>query len=963
MPEEGIEGWPGARVKFRGLRWEVVQARAVGAQMVLRLRCADAGLSGLEWVALHPAEPVARITEAFRPHHPIALAGWRLRQTALVLGAGGPFGGVPGRLRVEPYQLVPLLRMLDLPRPRLLLADDVGLGKTIEACLVMAGLMARRAAHRVLVIVPAGPLLAQWDTELRLRFGLAFRRLDGLAALNAERRHHEHGRNPFEAAGRCLISLDFAKQEHVLEELERVRWDLAIIDEAHHCMADGVGGESSQRRRLAEVIAGQSDGLLLLTATPHDGIEAHFASLLALLDPGLVDAAGRTAARHRSYVVRRLKGHLHAADGSPRFAARRVIPVRVDAADARYAPVRAFHAALAALVVPRIETSRAPVRDDDVLAFVGLLKRSVSSIAAAQATLRVVARRYRSGRADSARLRRERSRAMRSLRAKQAQFGVLDAADEAALARLEEDGMAAQLGDATLPALLALIRAGEAARPLDPKLDALLAAIADIRGRRPGGNILVFTEYVDSQAAAVAALRAALPEDAILAISGADAEQARIVAAARFAAEDGLVMVSTDALAEGLNLHQRCRHLIHLDLPYNPNRLEQRNGRIDRFGQEGAPEIRYLFLGGTFEEELLLRLITRHEQARASVGSMPETLGATSVRRSDSAIRGFAQRQEELFAPTDDAIRTLDRAAVEARLSAYRSLFRDVEHAYDGRAAMRFGWMPLAATLADVDAAGRAEAALECAPPVDLPRFVADVVAMDTGVAQGGAGTLRLNEAWCTGLDGVPGFDAATRAFRFTRDPDVFVAEGRPVGFLGAAHPIVQRAIVRAQMLGDGVADARVSVASGELGVLLTYRAEISGRGGVAFSLGFAVLARRVGECEVLHEPSAWLRLAGQDGPPTADAWEAYFADWAPARLQHVQAVAEEAMQSWADRCVRTSAAFHPEAVAHRAATPTGDLFAPAAAGNRPSPAPPSHDPGALHPPRLQPTGLLMLVP
>src|SRR6185437_14417857 len=132
------------------------------------------------------------------------------------------------------------------------------------------------------------------------------------------------------------------KQEHVLEELERVRWDLAIIDEAHHCIADGGrGGDASQRRRLAEVIAGQSDGLLLLTATPHDGIEAHFASLLTLLDPSLVDAGGRAAPRHRAHVVRRLKGHLHAADGSLMFAARRVIPVRVEVVGARYAPVRA----------------------------------------------------------------------------------------------------------------------------------------------------------------------------------------------------------------------------------------------------------------------------------------------------------------------------------------------------------------------------------------------------------------------------------------------------------------------------------------------------------------------------------------------------------------------------------------------------------------------------------------------
>ena len=823
MPEQGIEGWSGAHVAFRDLNWDVLEARPAGSQTALRLRCSTAGLTGLEWLALYPAEPVARVEERFRPQAPAPLAAWRLRQTAMALDGRTPgtiaiaaVGTSVGRLRAEPYQLVPLLRMLDLPRPRLLLADDVGLGKTIEACIVMAGLMARRQAHRVVVITPAGPLLTQWDAELRLRFGLVFRRIHSLAALNAERRRHELGRNPFEAAGRCLLSLDFAKQEHVLEELERARWDLAIIDEAHHCIADGVSqNEASQRRRLAEVIAAQSDALLLLTATPHDGIEAHFASLLTLLDPSLVDPTGRPRAAHRACVVRRLKGHLRGADGAPLFADRRIIPVRVDAMDARYGPARTFHEALAALIVPRIAASRAPARDGDILAFIGLLKRSVSSIAASVATLRVVARRYRAS-TDTARLRRERSRAIRALHAKQAQFGVLDAEDEATLERLEEEGMAAQLGG-TLSVVLDLIRLGRAARQADPKLDALCTEIVRIRAQRSRANILVFTEYLDTQTAAVAALRLAMPDQQVLAIGGPDPEESRLRMAARFAEEDDIVLISTDALAEGLNLHQRCHNLIHLDLPYNPNRLEQRNGRIDRFGQTHAPEVRYLFLSGTFEEDLLLRLITRHERARASLGSMPETLGITSTHTSDSAIRGFAQRQEELFVPPKDAIRTLDRAAIEAQLTAYRTLLHDVEDAYDGRAAMRFGWMPLAATAQDVDAAGRAAAILDRVLAIDLPDFVAEVISADTALPQTRPNVLHLNEAWCGGLDGVPGFDPADRVFRFTRDPDVFVSDDRPVGFLGAAHPLVQRAIACAQ-IPTGIADCRVAVARGEFG-------------------------------------------------------------------------------------------------------------------------------------------------
>ena len=207
-----------------------------------------------------------------------------------------------------------------------------------------------------------------------------------------------------------------------------------------------------------------------------------------------------------------------------------------------------------------------------------------------------------------------------------ARFGVLDAAEEADIAELEAEEMASSLTKAGIADdLRRLIRLGEAAEPHDPKLAALVLEIRLIRLQHPGANILVYTEYTDSQRAAVAALAGI--DGTVLTISGEDTEAERSSAAERCAEEDGIVLVSTDSLAEGLNLHQRCFHLIHLDLPYNPNRLEQRNGRIDRYGQRNDPEIRYLFLAGTFEERLLLRLIAKYEKARACLSFMPNTLG------------------------------------------------------------------------------------------------------------------------------------------------------------------------------------------------------------------------------------------------------------------------------------------------------------------------------------------------
>ncbi len=239
-------------------------------------------------------------------------------------------------MAIEAYQRVPLLRALEMVRPRLLLADGVGLGKTIQAGLIAAELIVRRRAHRILVVCPPGPLLRQWEQEMRLRFGLRFTPITDSASLREARRGLELGGNPFDATALCLTSMDFAKSDRVLAELERASWDLVIIDEAHHCTGGAGPGEDSQRRLLAEVLARSGDGLLLLTATPHDGHDPHFASLIALLDPSLVDGSGRLlGTAYRRHVVRRLKSHIRdPITGAPLFRERVVVPVRVDVTDA-----------------------------------------------------------------------------------------------------------------------------------------------------------------------------------------------------------------------------------------------------------------------------------------------------------------------------------------------------------------------------------------------------------------------------------------------------------------------------------------------------------------------------------------------------------------------------------------------------------------------------------------------------
>lgn len=835
----------GIKVAVRGLEWDVTEVLPLGPQQLVRLACCGGDLAELEWEVLYPAETIAVMHSDPRPEDAGPLADWRRFHIARLLEQIPGVPAPPGRVVIEAYQRVPLLRALDMVRPRLLLADGVGLGKTIQAGLIAAELLVRRRAHRVLIVCPPGPLLRQWEQEMRVRFGLRFGVIADSAGLREARRGLELGGNPFEATALCLTSMDFAKSDRVLAELERVAWDLVIIDEAHHCV-----GNENQRRGLAGVLADRSDGLLLLTATPHDGNDANFASLIELLDPSLVDAAGKlVGSGYRRHVVRRLKSHIRAPDGTPLFRERVVVPVRVDVSDA--APVAAFHQALSALVAPRLQRSRDRSGLSDALAFVSLLKRSMSSIAACVATLRVVAQRY--GSKPS----RERRGALRVWRRRMAGFGVLGPAEEAEIAELEAEEMAAALnGERVADELAALIRLGEAALRHDPKLAALVLEVRLIRLRHPDANVIVYTEYADSQLAAVDALAAV--DGVVLNISGVDSEAERSRVAKRFAEQDGIVLVRTDSLAEGLNLHRRCFHLIHLDLPYNPNRLEQRNGRIDRYGQRFDPEIRYLFLAGTFEERLLLRLIAKYEKARACLSFMPNTLGvgADPARLQEPLFAGFA---EDLFSGVPRLVHSLDLAAEDTESEAYRDLLREIDRAFQSfdQMAVRHGWLS-GGELFEMPAVERAGV-------VDLAGFVASVLTSD------GDG-YRVPAGWLQELDGLAGFDRASGTVRLTNDAErLRDAEGRELLYPGRSHPLTRRAIA-------SVRTGRVSAARGDgLSLVVSYTVEAGGLLRRVFAL------RLFANGSIVEQPD-FLALAdhevSQDG-----AWNRWFAGWAPDAL------------------------------------------------------------------------------
>jgi superfamily II DNA or RNA helicase len=857
---------PGVRVAARGLEWDVVNAdpppdQTGLSQQRVRLCCAAGDLVGLEWDILVPLEPIGLLRTEADPRAPGSLRDWLLFHTAWLLDQTPGPAAPAGRMAIEPYQRVPLLRALDMIRPRLLLADGVGLGKTIQAGLIAAELLVRRRAHRILIVTPPGPLLRQWAQEMRLRFGLRFTSLADATSLREARGRLEFGGNPFEANALCLTSIDFAKSDQVLTELERTRWDLVIIDEAHHCAEP-----DSRRHLLARVLAGLSDGLLLLTATPHDGVDAHFAGLMGLLDPSLVDGSGRlVGSAYRRHVVRRLKAHIRdPRTGLPLFRERRVQPIRVTVDSAI---VRDFHQALSDLVLPRLRAPRDKRHLTDALAFVTLLKRSLSTIAACVATLRVVA--ARRGAVDGPAQRRDRQRALQAWRRRVARYGVLATAEEEAAAAMEAEEMAASLDAGT--AFAALIAAGEAAIPHDPKLHALCREIRLIRLDHPGANILVYTEYAESQRAAAAAL--ADIGGPVLTIAGSDTEDERIRTTERFAAEGNIVLLSTDALAEGLNLQRKCFHLIHLDLPYNPNRLEQRNGRIDRYGQTHDPDIRYCYLSGTFEERLLFKLIEKYEAARACLDIMPNTLAVSSA---SGGLREpvFGGGTGDLFAGLPRLVQSLDLTGEDTASEAWRDLLREIDRAFKAfeDMAVRHGWL----------SGGQAD------PPGDSSADAFNVADFVAAALPGG----RVPEMWAEDLRDLPGFDGATKTARLTNDPvRLRDDQGRDLLYPGRAHPLTRRVIGRLRSGTTG----QVATARGERSVLTTYAAETpDGRFRRVFAL------RQFPDGRIVAEPD-WLRLA--DAEPRIADWDSGFAAWAGG------AALDQAAQDSADRAFADYAA------------------------------------------------------
>lgn len=569
-------------MRVRDERWRVVDHHSYRECAVIEVAGADVTNRGVTTRYLVPFDRADRLVS--RVGHPRVVTPVALRQAMQrALEVATPAwtslrSPAAARLSLLAFQLEPALAITRGRATRLLLADDVGLGKTIQAGVILAEVRAREPDARAFIVTPAG-LRDQWQDELSDRFGIAATVIDA-AALARMTAQLPADVNPWSLPPVVITSIDFVKRPDVIRALESLVWDVVVFDEAH-----GLSGRSD-RSAAAHLLASRGRRVLLLTATPHSGDNDTFARLcqIGALDgdphPLVMFRRGRSAA---GCTVSRRTRRLAV---TPTDAEREMY----DALE-QYARTVRRHAPAAQAAGARLA--------------MGVLARRACSSAAS--LTRSIERRLAllSGETATA--------------ATQLHLPLEDGADHEPMTELAAPGLAdASAEQAVLTRILAAARSAAAHESKIATLQRVL--------RRCSEPVIVFTEYRDTLARVVTAL--GIPDAAILHGGLDPAERRRQIH--RFTHGTTNLLLATDAASEGLNLHRRCRCVINLEVPWTPTRFEQRAGRVDRLGQSRRPHILTLAARDTFEDGVIARFVRRQSRMHAGAPFAAEATAASN---------------------------------------------------------------------------------------------------------------------------------------------------------------------------------------------------------------------------------------------------------------------------------------------------------------------------------------------
>ena len=675
----------GSLVKARGREW-IVLPDSTDDLLVLRpLGGSDDEIAGV-YIPLEPVTPAT-----FDLPDPSQVGDYRsarLLRDAIRLGfrsSAGPFRSF-ARVGFEPrpYQLVPLLMALKLDPIRLLVADDVGIGKTIEAGLIARELLDRGEIERLAVLCPP-PLAEQWQSELRDKFHIEAELVLPSTAARLER-NLSLGESLFERYPFVIVSMDYIKSDRRREEFKRACPEFIIVDEAHTCSYGAERGGRHQRFEMVRGLAQNTDRhIVLVTATPHSGKEEAFRSLLTFLDKEFddlpEDLTGEENLRHRRHLaqhfIQRRRGDIqNYLDSQTPF------PKREDREDSyKLSPEykRLFERVL--------DYARESVLDATGGQFhqrvrwwsaLALLRSLASSPAAAAATLR-----NRAAPAEAENPEEADEIGRRTI----LDIIVDESADGSDVTPGSDPGGEEDEGQRNRRRLLDMARAADDL--LGEKDEKLKKAVDLIKGLiSEGYHPIIFCRFIPTAEYVAAELRTRLPKDVeVMAVTGLLPPESRVETIRQLCESKKHVLVATDCLSEGINLQEHFDAILHYDLSWNPTRHEQRDGRIDRYGQP-SPTVRvltYYGLDNQIDGVVLDVLLRKHRTIRSSLGiSVPVPVNTEQVveaifeglllKSNPNVLQGYLPGFDEYIKPQKDDLYGKWEAASE-REKRSRTLF------------------------------------------------------------------------------------------------------------------------------------------------------------------------------------------------------------------------------------------------------------------------------------------------
>ena len=560
--------------------------------------------------------------------------------------------GDKAAMDLMPYQLDPAQISLRRPRQRILIADTVGLGKTLEAGILMSELIARGKGKRILVVTVKS-MMTQFQKEMWNRFTIPLVRLDS-KKIHDIRAKLPSNYNPFFYYDKTIVSIDTLKRDvEYRTHLENAYWDIIVIDEAQNVAERG--DRQAQRARLAKLLADRSDTMIMLSATPHDGRAKSFASLMNMLDPtAIANPDDYTKDDIKGLCIRRFKKDVKdQVSGS--FLERRIELERCKAS-----PREEYAYNIFAEMHLQMDLNKPKAQGQ---LFKTSLEKSLFSSPAA---------------------------CIKSI--------------DARLSKLKKKYAANEISD--IQALEELRNALVEIKPADfsryQKLLSLLQSKEYGWTARTDDRVVIFTERIETMKYLAAQLKKDLnlKEDTIQEISGgmSDVDQQNIVE--NFGREESpiRVLVASDVASEGLNLHYLSHRLIHFDIPWSLMVFQQRNGRIDRYGQKQRPDIRYMLIESANprikgDMRIIEILITKEEQALKNIGDPALLLGKFSIEDEElvvsdaiengadaAAFEKVLDSGEEEFDPFEALMAASNEDNAPVQVKSDETLFKDIDY-------------------------------------------------------------------------------------------------------------------------------------------------------------------------------------------------------------------------------------------------------------------------------------------